>query len=145
MIASYFFWNSGTPEQRSQVGLLRYLLFEALDYHREFIPKALHEEWERKSTLATHGWLITSEVWSLARLQKAFKQVITFFGADLKLCFFIDGVDEYEGKAGYIAQFFLELSHCSEHAKFCVSSRPWACFPRCLLRVSYIEIARSNP
>ena len=54
MIASFFFWNSGTTEQRSQVGLLRSLLLEVLDHHRDFIPKAFHEEWERKSTLATH-------------------------------------------------------------------------------------------
>jgi hypothetical protein len=37
-MAGFFFWTSGSYEQRSQVGLLRYLLFQLLQQRRSFIP-----------------------------------------------------------------------------------------------------------
>jgi hypothetical protein len=44
-IASFFFWNSGTLEQRSQSGLLRALLYETLNAHRELVPIVLPWQW----------------------------------------------------------------------------------------------------
>jgi hypothetical protein len=46
----------------------------------------------------------------------------------LKMCFFIDGLDEYHGEPETIAQYFQDLLPCSGHVKFCVSSRPWPVF-----------------
>jgi hypothetical protein len=43
-IAAYFFWNSGTSEQKSQIGLLRSLLHEILSVHRDLIPDAFPNE-----------------------------------------------------------------------------------------------------
>jgi hypothetical protein len=44
-IASFFFWNSGTLLQRSQSGLLRALLYETLNSHRELVPIVLPWQW----------------------------------------------------------------------------------------------------
>jgi hypothetical protein len=44
------------------------------------------------------------------------------------MCFFVDGLDEYEGDPEEISQYFKDLSLHSDHAKFCVSSRPWPIF-----------------
>lgn len=44
------------------------------------------------------------------------------------MCFFIDGLDEYDGDSNLIAQYFKEMSTHSVHAKFCISSRPWPDF-----------------
>lgn len=38
LVATFFFWNSGTQEQRSQVGLLRSLLFQILHHQ----PALMH-------------------------------------------------------------------------------------------------------
>lgn len=128
VLARFFFWNSGISEQRSQTGLLRSLLSEVLNRHRGLIPTVFPEEWENKSALAAHDMPISPEAWSLVRLQKAFSQLISGANARLKFCFFIDGLDEYEGDPADIAQYFYGLSQCSMHAKFCVSSRPWPAF-----------------
>jgi hypothetical protein len=47
---------------------------------------------------------------------------------DFKFCFFIDGLDEHDGDAGEIAEYFWDLSQLTPKVKFCVSSRPWAEF-----------------
>ncbi len=36
--AGFFFWTSGSREQRSQTGLLRYLLHQLLSAHRHLMP-----------------------------------------------------------------------------------------------------------
>ncbi|KAH9213046.1 hypothetical protein DL95DRAFT_238642, partial [Leptodontidium sp. 2 PMI_412] len=128
VVASFFFWNSGVQEQRSHIGLLRSLLFEALKDNKDLIPEIFPGEWDTKSSLASHDLPITPETWSLGRLKKAFHSLIRLATPELKLCFFIDGLDEYDGEPEDIAQYFKDLSLLSEHAKFCLSSRPWPVF-----------------
>ena len=41
VIASFFFWYSGSGLQKSQIGLLRALLYQCLIDHRELIPMVL--------------------------------------------------------------------------------------------------------
>ena len=130
-ISSFFFWNSGIPEQRTQTGLLRSLLYETLNDHKDLVPDVFPEEWQTKSDSAARDQMIIPEVCSLPRLQKAFRRLIGLIGLSsqhLKLCFFIDGLDEYEGEPEDIAQYFKNISLCSVHTKFCISSRPWPVF-----------------
>jgi hypothetical protein len=128
IVAAFFFWNSGIPEQRSQRGLLRSLLFEALRKNKDLIPDVLPNEWENKSALAAHDLPIRPETWSLAQLQMAFRRLVGLASPQLKLCLFVDGLDEYDGDAQDIAQYFKELSTCADCVKFCLSSRPWPVF-----------------
>jgi len=67
---------------------------------------------------------ITPEIWSQARLERSFAQLVRLADPSLKLCFFIDGLDEYDGDHGDIAEYIEELTKISPHAKVCVSSRP---------------------
>jgi hypothetical protein len=39
-LATFFFWDSGTPEQKSPIGFLRAILFQVLEQHPDFIPIA---------------------------------------------------------------------------------------------------------
>jgi hypothetical protein len=43
--ASFFFWASGTREQRSQSGLLRSILYELLIQEPNLVPVAFPEQW----------------------------------------------------------------------------------------------------
>jgi hypothetical protein len=43
--ATFFFWNSGTPEQKSQMGLLRSLLYQVLRTCPNLIPVILPDAW----------------------------------------------------------------------------------------------------
>lgn len=45
-IAGFFFWNSGTAEQRSHRGLLRTLIYQLLSQQRELIPSVLPKQWK---------------------------------------------------------------------------------------------------
>jgi hypothetical protein len=59
-----------------------------------------------------------------------------------KFCFFVDGLDEYEGDHRDIIQIMDVLS-ASTKMKICVSSRPWSIFFRCIrLWVSHLNLAR---
>jgi chromosomal replication initiation ATPase DnaA len=44
-IAGFFFWSSGTKEQRSQSGLLRSLLYDTLSQFPSLIPIVLPSQW----------------------------------------------------------------------------------------------------
>jgi hypothetical protein len=47
---------------------------------------------------------VTFNVWTLGKLQRAFQRLLDLSSEDLKLCFFIDGLDEYEGDHEELAQ-----------------------------------------
>jgi hypothetical protein len=108
VVAAFFFWNGGIPEQRSQIGLLRSLLHETLRNRQDLIPEVFKDEWERKSVLAAHDMEMTLETWTLPQLQKAFGNLIDLAGPQLHMCFFIDGLDEY-GKPKNAAHLVHEL------------------------------------
>jgi hypothetical protein len=58
-------------------------------------------------------------------LKAAFKHWIDFAPAASRFCFFIDGLDEYEGDKEEMAEYFKDISSSSmSHVKICVSSRP---------------------
>jgi hypothetical protein len=128
VVAAFFFWNSGVPQQRSQLGLLQSLLFSALQNRRSLISQVFPEEWRNKSELVANDLAIGTITWSLVQLQRAFARLIECASQQLKMCFFVDGLDEYEGDPEEIALYFKDLSMISEHAKFCLSSRPWPIF-----------------
>jgi len=58
---------------------------------------------------------------------QAFNVLIKQTSDSLKLCLFIDGLDEYGGDHKKIADHFLELTR-SSHVKVCVPSRPLLAF-----------------
>ena len=71
---------------------------------------------------------IRDHLYSLSTLQKAFKRWIDLLPSSSKVCFFIDGLDEYDGDHEEIAEFFKGLSSRTSNVKLCVSSRPWVVF-----------------
>lgn len=136
----FFFWNSGSDEQRSQRGLLRTLLFETLQAHRELIPSVFPTAWAawsakvktvlRLGTGSARAALMVPEVqvWSLSQLKRAFRHLIDRCRqAGIKLCFFIDGLDEYDGDYDEIADYFMEFT-TEPNLKMCISSRPLVVF-----------------
>jgi hypothetical protein len=122
LLSNFFFWHSGHELQRSQVGLLRALLYGCLKDHRELIPIVLSGTENMNANDLV-------DYWTLTKLQEAFERLVsqTFF--DIKFAFFIDGLDEYSGSHGEIADI---LKHVSQrcNVKVCVSSRPLLVFDR---------------
>ncbi len=127
--SSFYFWNSGFQQQRSQAGLFRTLLYEMLKDDEHLLPKVFPEEWARNSRLAAHDMEMGQESWSsLGRLKDAFTNLVRLASPQRRFCFFIDGLDEYEGDPADVAEYIEETSRMSPFAKFCVSSRPWPTF-----------------
>ena len=127
-IAAFFFWNSGTPQQRSQSGLLRSLLHEVLRKRRDLIPIVFPRLWAKRYTdLIDSPVDFEREAWSLSKLKQAFKLLVRQDIANVKICLFIDGLDEYDGDHDEIAQLF-EVITTSPYVKVCLSSRPLVLF-----------------
>ncbi|KAI0975368.1 hypothetical protein F4678DRAFT_420102 [Xylaria arbuscula] len=108
--ASYYFWNQGTDKQKSGIGLFQSLLYQILRSTPDLITP-IHQD------------RLSHEVWEMEDLIDIFKQIAQQTGLDTKFCFFIDGLDEYDGDERDIIRLLQELSS-SEHIKICASSRP---------------------
>jgi hypothetical protein len=92
-LAAFFFWNSGTTDQKSQMGLLRALLYEVLSSHRSLIPVVLPDLWRDEHVCPTEYY--RDFQWDIHGMRDAFQ--LLRVQDDLRTCLFIDGLDEYEG------------------------------------------------
>lgn len=128
LLGNFYFWSGGSQNQRSHAGLLRTLLYEALYAKKDLVLKVFKEEWERKRDLEFHDLRAKPDDWSLGRLQHALKDLVALASPRLRICFFIDGLDEYEGDPGDMAEFVYDLATSSKYVKFCVSGRPLSAF-----------------
>jgi hypothetical protein len=118
VVANFFFWNAGRQVlQRSQEGLLRSILYQILRQCPDLIPDAAARlSWNRNYSF---------EGFTTPKLLSVFGSIATHLTTSkFKFCFFIDGLDEYEGKPDTIIQL-VELLKSALQVKFCVSSRPW--------------------
>jgi hypothetical protein len=134
-VASFYFWNSGHPEQRSQSGLFRSLLFEILRKRHDLVRHVFPEEWEasRSPKSKFEQMSMLERVHVFRRVKGAFAYLVSLASDQLKLCFFIDGLDEYKGKGSdgpdEIINVFKDIPQ-SPHLKICLSSRPWVEFEK---------------
>lgn len=125
VVASHFFWNSGTPDQRSHVGLLRALLFNILEQIPQIIPEVFAHQFNERNKLplsmVREG---AFESWTLPKLSRAFKLLFTLEKSkETRFCLFVDGLDEYDGDYPEIIDLFLKISNL-KNIKVCLSSRP---------------------
>ena len=118
IIANFFFWNGGTQMQKSQEGLLRSLLFEILRQCPVMIPY-IPAKWT-----TIDGFEDRINPWITLELLKSFSELRKQIEHSTRFCFFIDGLDEYEGECSDLIKALQVLSD-SPIIKICASSRPW--------------------
>ncbi|KAI5459452.1 hypothetical protein BGZ63DRAFT_391064 [Mariannaea sp. PMI_226] len=130
LVAGFFFWTSGTRDQRSQAGLLRSLLHQLLSANPHLIPAAFPTLWNRLRQMSTKERVRLSLEWSVPDLMDAFHLLLDAALPTMNICLFIDGLDEFDGDHTSIIDFFKTLSvgHNSHALKMCLSSRPWTVF-----------------
>ncbi|KAE8449252.1 hypothetical protein EG329_008419 [Mollisiaceae sp. DMI_Dod_QoI] len=146
-IATFFFWNSGTLEQQSQSGLLRALLFEVLSQFPDLIPVVLPSVWGKTYSAMIQKSNVYGERWPLQRLMTSFTALTRQTSISLKLCLFIDGLDEYGGDHPcedggdhhQIAELFKNIAF-SPFLKVCLSSRPLVVFAACFKDCSTLRL-----
>jgi hypothetical protein len=95
--------------------LLQSLLFQIFDFSRPLIDVLCPLRQTPQLT------------WEIRDLKAAFSRLSMQRGLDTKFCFFIDGLDEFEGDEEDIIQLVKDLA-TSDNIKLCVSSRPWPAF-----------------
>ena len=125
--ASFYFWNSGTELQKSQEGLLRSLLYEILSKAPDLIPVVCDSRWNSTIVACDSRWNSTIthyRPWQLTELGQTFKRLREQVSLSLKFCFFIDGLDEYEGDKLEMITVFKDMVVLS-NIKLCLASRPW--------------------
>ncbi|KAI0465992.1 hypothetical protein F4859DRAFT_498970 [Xylaria cf. heliscus] len=126
VVASHFFWSAGLPIQRSREGLLRSLLYDIFSR----VPNLISRIYEEHPEIFGRGGK-TTQSWSLTRLEDALRQLTAQKELPIKFCFFIDGLDEFEGDTFDICSTIHDLCS-SPDIKMCVASRPWNIFETCL-------------
>ncbi|KAK5686500.1 hypothetical protein LTS10_002619 [Elasticomyces elasticus] len=116
-VLSFFFWRAGSQRQELQntiAGLLRSLIFQLLEQVEglaEVVGKRCH--------------LQTGQIgsWEENNLRTLLHEAISA-AENERLCFFIDGLDEYQGDYNKLATDVCSIFQRHPHAKLCVSSRP---------------------
>ena len=133
--ANFFFWNAGNTMQKSQEGLFRSLLFEILRQ----CPDLIQTVCAPKLT-AFQPFTEELEFWTREELLQSLGQLKQHSGVKVRFCFFIDGLDEYDGDPEHLVEV-LESLRCWPDIKLCVSSRPWNEFEDAFSQPSDLRLA----
>lgn len=125
VFASCFFWNPGTEDQKSLIGLLQSLLHEILSQCEDLIQVASAWRWQAYE-LGTS----TLGLWTTLELLDALRAIVIKPKHGTKFAFYIDGLDEFEGDDAARSDIIDLLKDIAsyEHNKVCISSRPWLIF-----------------
>lgn len=126
VVPSFYFWYAGTALQKSQEGLFRSLLFDVLSKR----PEMLLIVFPDLCRAVISGKVVGEIVFSHTELKTALTNVVQNLPDDLRICFLVDGIDEYTGDHNEICDLFLDVT---KHArvKALLSSRP---IPACVHR-----------
>ena len=119
VIASFFFWNAGPSLQKSQEGLFRSLLYEILRQCPTLTRTVCASKAE---TIRPFSGSV--EPWTRQELWHTIRQLKNQDGVSARFCFFIDGLDEYDGDPDNIVNVHESLRGWLD-LKLCVSSRPY--------------------
>ena len=116
--AAVFFWSQGSELQKSSEGLLRSLVYQLIR-RNESQARRVMELWSESKD--------PHQEWTEARLLPILRSVLD--EPDIRVCFFIDGLDEY-GDGSVVANknlldLILDLTaYGNGRLKCCLSSRP---------------------
>ncbi|KAL8992541.1 MAG: hypothetical protein Q9188_007563, partial [Gyalolechia gomerana] len=109
---TFFFWNSGSPLQKSIDGLLRSLVYKMLTECRALISCFDNDP---------------LQTWTTTRLQITLLDLLLQSHVPVAVCMFIDGLDEFEGSSDIVLNVIGKLAN-QTNVKICVSSRPLLVF-----------------
>lgn len=103
--------------QKSQEGLLQTLLYEIFRKCPNLIQTCLPHRWTSNN----------QDSWSRSGLFETFGPIKQGLTTSTRFCFFIDGLDEFDGEPRDLLSIIRDLSD-SPSIKVCASSRPWQIF-----------------
>ncbi|KAJ0330123.1 hypothetical protein COL922a_012577 [Colletotrichum nupharicola] len=113
-------------EARFWQGLLQSLLHDLLRGYPHAVAIACPSRW---AAAKIGKWQAAAEPWSVEELAVALRALSTAKQMPLRMCLFIDGLDEYDSNHAELCQVLLDMAK-SPHVKICLSSRRWPVFER---------------
>ena len=123
ILARFFFWSAGTMMQKNFDGFLRSLLWQIL---RKFPDMPIFQtsvepisEEKRRNASYLQGSI---GVWTRRRLHEMLYEVIKKLQDSCYLCFFIDGLDEFDDDKDDLIEFVKSMV-LNTGVKVCLSSR----------------------
>lgn len=131
VFARFYFWkssnNSNSP-QNSLSGFHRSIVYETLKNCPDLIPQLFPRHWK----LLNHGFPhVFGDFINDFEVGEAF-EVLTAKGSfpQHRFCFFVDGLDEYNGHVVYQKDLAMDLHRWAsgDDVKICASSRPYVQF-----------------
>lgn len=122
--ATYFFWNSGVELQANKEGLMRSLLCQILFQTTDLIPCQSPHIWEALC-LFDHDAHVAD--FTDAEIRHMFDRFLEILPPDMRLCCFVDGLDEFQGDPKLIIELVKGMMS-NPNVKMCVASRPWTAF-----------------
>jgi len=127
VVAAHYFWSAGTAMQKSQLGLLQTLLYDIFRRCPDSIQMACPTRCRWGDAKEEDVELLKTQTWSAAELRQTINNIKNATGLPRKFCFFIDGLDEFDGDHLDLCELLASFSS-SSNIKLCVSSRPWNVF-----------------
>lgn len=123
IVSSFYFWHNGTLMQRTLLGMLQALLCQVLEERNELISMAFPEQMQR-DMYGPRGLTMPEIKGAMSRVVRKARE------NGLKLCFLIDGLDEFEGGEAEMADLASYLASIvkSAQVKIVAASRPLAVF-----------------
>lgn len=115
IVGDHFFWIAGRSEQKLDQALYQSMLYDVIASKPAVAVILCSERWNGPEAEAAKPWAKKELLQSLGWLKDL---------SDTNVAFFIDGLDEYTGNMGEIADIILNLS-AQQNVKICFSSRPW--------------------
>jgi len=88
IIASFYFWGAGHESQRSQLGLLKGLLYQIILQCPNLIPSVWSSRWNDGYTFDN-----SFDHWTRQELTDAVVNIIACGSLRSEFCFFVDGLD----------------------------------------------------
>jgi hypothetical protein len=126
IVASIYFWSAGHEVQKSQLGLMKSLLYQIFRQCPDLMPPSWLLRFDSVSAVDNKF-----DGWNRQELHDAVDSTVASGSLTSNFCFFVDGLDEYtDTHAGdhYVLIQYLDHLAQSSHVKICVSSRPWNVF-----------------
>jgi hypothetical protein len=124
IIANFFCAATKAELPKPQEGLLRSLLYQILGQCPDLIPRAFRSQWIAYISHNLDFYPLDGYIFNIQELWDAFRSVSSYILENkIKICFFIDGLDECEGDPNDIIHLIVWFNSLP-NIKTCVSSRP---------------------
>ena len=125
---SFYFWKPGTPEQKSLAGMLRSLIIQLLKVGERVFDGLIDYLLSKKKLKRTPSGLECH--WTVPNLNLALDYLVDASKGHFMICFFIDGLDEFEDSQCSRNELLRRLRKLASwnHVKLCVASRPEQAF-----------------